>query len=99
MGGSLSTAGWALGTLAGCRREALLLNNDWYSVENQVRGAEIWEDFGKGLRLAVGGRLVAPVMSGERAKQALMVIDKTHGGLRQMVLETVHFVPLKSGIA
>ena len=50
-------------------------------------------------QLAVGGRLVAPVMSSERAKQALMVIDKTSGGLRQMVLETVHFVPLKSGIA
>jgi hypothetical protein len=27
------------------------------------------------------------------------VIDKTPGGLRQMVMETVHFVPLKSGIA
>ncbi len=50
-------------------------------------------------QLAVGGRLVAPVISGERAKQALMVIDKTPGGLTQMVLETVHFVPLKSGIA
>lgn len=50
-------------------------------------------------QLAVGGRLVAPVMSGERAKQALLVIDKTPGGLRQMVMETVHFVPLKSGIA
>jgi protein-L-isoaspartate(D-aspartate) O-methyltransferase len=50
-------------------------------------------------QLAVGGRLVAPVVSGERARQALIVIDKTAGGLRQMVLEAVHFVPLKSGIA
>ena len=49
-------------------------------------------------QLAVGGRLVAPVVSGGQAKQALMVIDKTAGGLRHTVLEAVHFVPLKSGI-
>ncbi|MDD0837197.1 protein-L-isoaspartate(D-aspartate) O-methyltransferase [Curvibacter sp. HBC61] len=49
-------------------------------------------------QLAVGGRLVAPtVMAGGR--QALVVIDKTHHGLQQTVLEAVHFVPLKSGIA
>jgi len=49
-------------------------------------------------QLAVGGRLVAPtVMS--TGKQALVVIDKTAQGLQQTVLEAVHFVPLKSGIA
>ena len=49
-------------------------------------------------QLAVGGRLVAPsVMPG--GAQALVVIDKTPQGLRQSVLEAVHFVPLKSGIA
>ncbi|RUP29734.1 MAG: protein-L-isoaspartate(D-aspartate) O-methyltransferase [Curvibacter sp.] len=49
-------------------------------------------------QLAVGGRLVAPtVMSA--GKQALVVIDKTAQGLQQTVLEAVHFVPLKSGIA
>ncbi len=49
-------------------------------------------------QLAVGGRLVAPtVMSA--GKQALVVIDKTAHGLQQTVLEAVHFVPLKSGIA
>jgi protein-L-isoaspartate(D-aspartate) O-methyltransferase len=32
-------------------------------------------------------------------KQALVVIDKTKQGFRQMVMEGVHFVPLKSGIA
>jgi protein-L-isoaspartate(D-aspartate) O-methyltransferase len=55
-------------------------------------------------QLAVGGRIVAPVtMSGATAgavgSQALVVIDKTAQGLRQSVYETVHFVPLKSGIA
>lgn len=49
-------------------------------------------------QLAVGGRLVAPV-SGVAGKQALVVIDKTDRGLRQVVLEAVHFVPLKSGVA
>jgi len=50
-------------------------------------------------QLAVGGRLVAPVASASGAQQALMVIDRTAQGLRQTVLEAVHFVPLKSGIA
>lgn len=52
-------------------------------------------------QLAVGGRLVAPVSAGATSagQQALVVIDKTPQGLRQTVLEAVHFVPLKSGIA
>ncbi len=52
-------------------------------------------------QLAVGGRLVAPVSggTGTGGKQALVVIDKTPQGLKQTVLEAVHFVPLKSGIA
>lgn len=52
-------------------------------------------------QLALGGRLVAPVSVGATSpgKQALMVIDKTPQGLKQTVLETVHFVPLKSGLA
>jgi protein-L-isoaspartate(D-aspartate) O-methyltransferase len=32
-------------------------------------------------------------------QQALVVIDKTPQGLQQSLLEAVHFVPLKSGIA
>ncbi|ABM55882.1 protein-L-isoaspartate(D-aspartate) O-methyltransferase [Verminephrobacter eiseniae] len=49
-------------------------------------------------QLAVGGRLVAPMaLSG--GPQMLLVIDKTLHGLEQSVLEPVHFVPLKSGIA
>ena len=52
-------------------------------------------------QLAVGGRLVAPVLQGggRSASQALLVLDKTPQGIRQTVLEAVHFVPLKSGIA
>ncbi len=49
-------------------------------------------------QLAIGGRLVAPtVMPG--GQQALVVLDKTAQGLRRSVLEAVHFVPLKSGVA
>jgi protein-L-isoaspartate(D-aspartate) O-methyltransferase len=56
-------------------------------------------------QLAVGGRLVAPVAQrasgsvGGVAAQALVVVDKTAQGLRQTILEAVHFVPLKSGLA
>jgi protein-L-isoaspartate(D-aspartate) O-methyltransferase len=48
-------------------------------------------------QLAVGGRLVAPMVHG--GGQALLVVDKTAQGLRQSILEAVHFVPLKSGVA
>jgi protein-L-isoaspartate(D-aspartate) O-methyltransferase len=52
-------------------------------------------------QLAVGGRLVAPVSTDAAAsgQQALLVIDKTPQGVRQTMLETVRFVPLKSGVA
>lgn len=49
-------------------------------------------------QLAVGGRIVAPMQS-TAGQQALVVIDKMTNGLQQSVLEAVHFVPLKSGIA
>lgn len=49
-------------------------------------------------QLAVGGRIVAPTQSAV-GKQALVVIDKTARGLERCILEAVHFVPLKSGIA
>ena len=49
-------------------------------------------------QLAVGGRLVAPVVVGA-GKQALLVIDKSSHGFKQTILEAVNFVPLKSGIA
>jgi len=49
-------------------------------------------------QLAVGGRIVAPMQT-TAGQQALVVIDKTPQGLQQSLLEAVHFVPLKSGIA
>jgi protein-L-isoaspartate(D-aspartate) O-methyltransferase len=52
-------------------------------------------------QLAMGGRLVAPVVTAgaQGGAQALMVLDKTPQGVRQTILEAVHFVPLKSGVA
>ncbi|WP_332813556.1 protein-L-isoaspartate(D-aspartate) O-methyltransferase [Ramlibacter sp.] len=49
-------------------------------------------------QLAAGGRIIAPTVMPDR-RQALVVLEKTPGGLRRNVLEGVHFVPLKSGIA
>ena len=51
-------------------------------------------------QLAVGGRVVTPVSAGaiSPAGQALVVLEKTAQGLRQTVMEAVHFVPLKSGV-
>ncbi|MDM0013800.1 protein-L-isoaspartate(D-aspartate) O-methyltransferase [Variovorax sp. J22P168] len=49
-------------------------------------------------QLAVGGRIVAPTHSASGG-QALVVIDRTTRGLERRILEAVHFVPLKSGIA
>ena len=55
-------------------------------------------------QLAVGGRLIAPVSGysgkGPRAgQQSLVVVLKTASGVSHTVLEAVHFVPLKSGVA
>ena len=57
---------------------------------------QAWTD-----QLAPGGRLVAPiVLNGDASRQqALLVVEKTVLGLRRTVFETVHFVPLKSGVA
>lgn len=49
-------------------------------------------------QLAVGGRIVAPTQSANGG-QALVVIDKNARGTERRMLEAVHFVPLKSGIA
>ena len=49
-------------------------------------------------QLAVGGRIVAPLQT-TQGQQALLVIDKTPHGVEQSLLEAVHFVPLKSGVA
>ena len=49
-------------------------------------------------QLAVGGRIVAPMWTAT-GSQALVVLEKTEREMKQTVLESVHFVPLKSGIA
>jgi len=50
-------------------------------------------------QLAVGGRIVAPVTA-DSGHQSLVVIEKKSGlEVKQTVLEAVHFVPLKSGVA
>ncbi len=49
-------------------------------------------------QLAIGGRIVAPTHTAG-GQQALVVLEKTSRELKQTVLEAVHFVPLKSGIA
>lgn len=49
-------------------------------------------------QLAEGGRIVAPTVMPD-GRQALVILEKNLGRLQQTVLETVHFVPLKSGIA
>ena len=49
-------------------------------------------------QLAIGGRLVAPAVTGP-GRQNLVVIDKTARGVVRTELEAVLFVPLKSGIA
>ena len=49
-------------------------------------------------QLGEGGRIVAPVVRAG-GQQALVVVAKTAGQLTQTMLEPVHFVPLKSGVA
>ncbi len=49
-------------------------------------------------QLALGGRLVAPLVTGT-GQQSLVVVDRGPHGFKQSILEAVHFVPLKSGIA
>jgi protein-L-isoaspartate(D-aspartate) O-methyltransferase len=49
-------------------------------------------------QLAVGGRLIAPTVTAQ-GQQALVVIERSAAGFKKEVLEAVHFVPLKSGVA
>lgn len=49
-------------------------------------------------QLAVGGRLVAPAEL-TPGRQSLVVVERTAHGYVRNVLETVLFVPLKSGVA
>jgi protein-L-isoaspartate(D-aspartate) O-methyltransferase len=49
-------------------------------------------------QLAEGGRIVAPTVAAG-GTQVLVILEKNAGRLKQTVLESVHFVPLKSGTA
>jgi protein-L-isoaspartate(D-aspartate) O-methyltransferase len=49
-------------------------------------------------QLAPGGRIIAPMVTAQ-GRQSLTLLEKTGGQVQQSVLEAVHFVPLKSGIA
>jgi protein-L-isoaspartate(D-aspartate) O-methyltransferase len=55
-------------------------------------------------QLAIGGRIIAPVSGNSgndrgAGQQSLVVVHKTANGISHTVLEAVHFVPLKSGVA
>jgi protein-L-isoaspartate(D-aspartate) O-methyltransferase len=48
-------------------------------------------------QLAVGGRLVAPMVDASAGGQVLVVVDRLPDGWRRTAHDAVHFVPLKSG--
>jgi protein-L-isoaspartate(D-aspartate) O-methyltransferase len=48
-------------------------------------------------QLAVGGRLVAPMVDAGTGQQTLVVVDRRATGYARVSQENVHFVPLKSG--
>jgi protein-L-isoaspartate(D-aspartate) O-methyltransferase len=51
-------------------------------------------------QLAPGGRLVAPMHNAAAGGQVLLVVDRRRDGqLHRRLLDAVHFVPLKSGVA
>lgn len=49
-------------------------------------------------QLAIGGRLVAPMRRPGSAAQVLVTMDRDNAGLTRTEYESVHFVPLKSGV-
>jgi protein-L-isoaspartate O-methyltransferase len=69
------------------------LNLAWYGNPVNWPPLQAWMD-----QLAVGGRVIAPTLT-SAGHQALVVILKTAQGFERQVLEAVHFVPLKSGVA
>lgn len=50
-------------------------------------------------QLAVGGRLVAPVQAQGGRRQVLVVVDRNDNGWQRSEQESVHFVPLRAGLA
>ena len=92
--------------LASARRDSLRLvygdgmlghapNAPYDSIIAAAGGASIppaWLD-----QLAIGGRLVSPVLDAGGKNQVLMVVDRTETGYDRSTCEVVQFVPLKSG--
>ena len=54
---------------------------------------------GKDFAPVLGKAGAGGAKAGDVKGQSLVVLDKTSQGMRQTVLEAVHFVPLKSGVA
>ena len=50
-------------------------------------------------QLSVGGRLVCPVLRPGTDRQVLVVVDRSEHGYTENIFDSVHFVPLKSGLA
>ncbi|MDQ6680669.1 MAG: protein-L-isoaspartate(D-aspartate) O-methyltransferase [Pseudomonadota bacterium] len=48
-------------------------------------------------QLAIGGRLVSPVLDADGTRQVLVMVDRTEAGYDRTTREVVQFVPLKSG--
>jgi protein-L-isoaspartate(D-aspartate) O-methyltransferase len=72
-------------------------NAPYHSIVAAAGGDDLppaWID-----QLAVGGRLVAPLLDGDEGAQRLVVVDRTEHGIQRRVHEVVRFVPLKSGLA
>jgi protein-L-isoaspartate(D-aspartate) O-methyltransferase len=96
----LNLAGWRHGDVRlvyGDGRIGHAPNAPYDSIIAAAGGEDLpcaWID-----QLAVGGRLVAPMHDAASRGQVLLVIDKRAEGLRRQLLDAVHFVPLKSGIA
>jgi protein-L-isoaspartate(D-aspartate) O-methyltransferase len=69
-------------------------NAPYDSIIAAACGAEVpacWLD-----QLAIGGRLISPVV-GAGNRQTLIVVDRTEAGYQRIEHEAVQFVPLKSG--
>lgn len=90
--------GWRHGDLRLIHGDGRLGHGPWAPYQHIVAAAggdavpAAWLE-----QLAVGGRLVAPMLDERAGGQVLVVIDRTEAGWHEQRLGAVHFVPLKSG--